>query len=140
MEKRDVENLVRWPGAFLAATALLEILFSIGLTLSMALSDLDELVNRILEEVAPGSDVDIGSIELMTPLNLGFELVSLALALVIVAGGISMMNRRRWGLCMTAAILAIFPCTSPCCCLGLPVGVWALVVLLRPEVKAAMKG
>jgi hypothetical protein len=31
----------------------------------------------------------------------------------------------------------MIPCISPCCLLGLPIGIWALVVLLKPEVKAA---
>jgi hypothetical protein len=37
---------------------------------------------------------------------------------------------------MTAAILALVPCTSPCCLAGIPAGIWALVVLAKPEVKA----
>lgn len=39
-----------------------------------------------------------------------------------------------------AAILAMIPCVSPCCLLGLPLGIWALIVLLKPEVKAAFQG
>jgi hypothetical protein len=26
---------------------------------------------------------------------------------------------------------------SPCCFIGLPIGIWALIVLAKPEVKAA---
>jgi hypothetical protein len=39
-----------------------------------------------------------------------------------------------------ATILSIFPAPPPCCCLnGIPVGIWALVVLLDTNVKAAIK-
>jgi hypothetical protein len=31
----------------------------------------------------------------------------------------------------------MIPCLSPCCCLGLPIGIWALVVLLDNNVKAS---
>lgn len=37
---------------------------------------------------------------------------------------------------MTSAILALLPC-SLVCIIGIPVGVWALVVLLNPEVREA---
>jgi hypothetical protein len=37
---------------------------------------------------------------------------------------------------MTAAILAMIPCLSSCCIVGLPLGIWALVVLSKPEVKS----
>ena len=38
-----------------------------------------------------------------------------------------------------ASILAMIPCLSPCCLIGLPIGIWALVILMKPEVKAAFK-
>ena len=40
---------------------------------------------------------------------------------------------------MTATILAMIPCISPCCLLGLPVGIWSLVVLLDENVKASFR-
>jgi hypothetical protein len=41
---------------------------------------------------------------------------------------------------MAASIIAIIPCFGPCCCLGIPVGIWALVVINKPEVKSAFRG
>ena len=43
----------------------------------------------------------------------------------------------NYPLALTASILAIIPCLSPCCLVGLPIGIWAIVVLSKPEVKAA---
>lgn len=40
---------------------------------------------------------------------------------------------------MAVSILSMVPCVSPCCLLGLPVGIWALVVLNTPEVKQAFR-
>jgi hypothetical protein len=37
---------------------------------------------------------------------------------------------------LAAAIVALIPCFSPCCLIGLPIGIWALVVLSKPEVKS----
>lgn len=58
-------------------------------------------------------------------------------SIVILWGGIWMKNLRSYGLAMAASILAMVPCFSPCCLLGLPIGIWALVVLSEPGVKAA---
>jgi hypothetical protein len=37
---------------------------------------------------------------------------------------------------MVASIFAMLPC-NPCCLLGLPIGIWALVVLSNEDVKDA---
>ena len=55
----------------------------------------------------------------------------------ILFGALKMMRLQSYGWAMAAAILAVIPCISPCCCLGIPFGIWALVVLSKPEVKAA---
>jgi hypothetical protein len=59
--------------------------------------------------------------------------------LLILVGGVKLMNLSGTGLPITASILAMIPCTSSCCCLiGLPAGIWALIVLNRPDVRAAI--
>ena len=65
------------------------------------------------------------------------NLVTLAIAALILVGALKMKNVQNYGLAMTATILAMLPCISPCCVIGLPIGIWSLVVLLRPEVKSA---
>jgi len=62
---------------------------------------------------------------------------------VIFMGAMKMKNLQSRGFAMAAAILAMIPCVGghPCCCvLGLPIGIWALIVLMKPEVKAAFPG
>ena len=61
----------------------------------------------------------------------------LAYALVMV-GAVSMMRLERWGLALTAGILVMLPCTC-CCCLGIPAGIWAVIVLNRPDVRGAFR-
>ena len=39
-------------------------------------------------------------------------------------------------LAYTGAILSMIPCVSGCCLLGLPFGIWAVMTLNKPEVKA----
>jgi hypothetical protein len=66
-------------------------------------------------------------------------IVNILCAALVLIGGIKMLQLSGPGLPTISAILAMIPCTvSCCCCLGLPVGIWALVVLYRPDVRAAM--
>ena len=69
-----------------------------------------------------------------------FNVIGLVMAVVVFMGASKMKNAESYGFAMAAAILAMIPCISPCCLLGLPLGIWALVVLLKPEVKAAFQG
>lgn len=56
-----------------------------------------------------------------------------------IVGGLKMKDLSSYGLAMAAAVTAVVPCFTTCCCLNIPVGIWALVVLMKPEVKAAFR-
>jgi hypothetical protein len=62
--------------------------------------------------------------------------ISIAIGLFVLFGALKMQKLSSHGLAMAAAIVAMIPCFSPCCLLGLPFGIWALVVLSKPEVKS----
>lgn len=66
-----------------------------------------------------------------------FNVIGLIMAVVVFMGASKMKNAESYGFAMAAAIIAMIPCLGPCCLLGLPLGIWALVVLMKPEVKAA---
>jgi hypothetical protein len=67
------------------------------------------------------------------------NLVNIGIGVLILFGGLKMKKLESFGLAVTASVLAIVPCTSPCCLVGIPIGIWALVVLFRPEVKNAFR-
>jgi hypothetical protein len=62
--------------------------------------------------------------------------LSLIAAPIIIYGAMQMMKGQKYGLAKIAAILAIIPLTSCCFLAGIPIGIWAFVVLRSPEVKA----
>jgi hypothetical protein len=64
-------------------------------------------------------------------------IVNLLLSGLIYWGAAKMKNLENYPMALTASILAVIPCFSPCCIIGIPLGIWALVVLSKPEVKAA---
>ncbi len=63
----------------------------------------------------------------------------LVLSGVVFYGALKMKGLQNFGLSMAAAIIAMVPCVGPCCCIGIPAGIWALVVLNKPEVKSAFR-
>jgi hypothetical protein len=63
--------------------------------------------------------------------------VGLIGALIILFGGIKMRRMENYSLCMVASIVAMIPCVSCCFLIGIPIGIWSLVILSKPEVKNA---
>lgn len=63
--------------------------------------------------------------------------VEIVVAAFIIYAALKMKDLKQWELSLAASVVAMIPCVSPCCIIGLPIGIWAVVVLLRPEVKEA---
>jgi hypothetical protein len=59
-----------------------------------------------------------------------------AVGVVVLMGVRRMQALEKYQFAYTTSILVMLPCISPCCLFGLPFGIWALVVLNRPEVKS----
>jgi hypothetical protein len=53
---------------------------------------------------------------------------------MVLLGGLKLKNLESHGLAMTGAILAMIPCNI-CCILGLPLGIYALVVMNSADVR-----
>ena len=51
--------------------------------------------------------------------------------------GWQMLKLRQYQACFLASILASIPGLSPCLCVGIPFGIWAIIALSRGEVKTA---
>src|SRR5262249_32669884 len=62
-------------------------------------------------------------------------LLSLVAAPVTIYGAVKMLNGASYDWAKAASILAIIPFTSCCFLIGAPIGIWALVVLSKPDVK-----
>jgi hypothetical protein len=73
------------------------------------------------------------------PMHYVTALLGLAISGFLIFGAMKMRNLESHGLAIGAAIVAMIPCGG-CCCLGLPVGIWALVTLMKPEIKSQFRG
>ncbi len=66
-------------------------------------------------------------------------MIGFAFDALVIIGAMKMKKLESYGLAMAASIVAMLPCISCGCLLGLPIGVWSLIVLNKPEVKSAFK-
>jgi len=66
------------------------------------------------------------------------SLFGLAISVLMLAGAIKMQSLRSHEMAITAAVLAVIPGLTPCCgyVIGLAFGIWALVVLRKPDIKS----
>jgi hypothetical protein len=71
------------------------------------------------------------------PLAIGGQSLFAVVNVMILVGTVQMLRMRSWGLAMTATILAMVNIGTCCCVVGLPFGIWSLVVLLDANVKAS---
>lgn len=60
-------------------------------------------------------------------------------AAFVLFGAIKMKNMKDYGVARAAAIVAIIPFVGPCCLIGIPFGIWAVIVLSKPHVRAAFR-
>jgi serine/threonine protein kinase len=64
--------------------------------------------------------------------------INLPVSVLVFIGGWRMRRLQSYGLAVTASILSILPCTLVWI-IALPLGLWSLVVLARPDVRTAFE-
>jgi hypothetical protein len=84
---------------------------------------------------ASGDSAGMGSL-FSGVVGLVFNVIWLLLSGLVIFGALKMKKLESYSLSMAAAVVAALPCTSPCCVLGLPLGIWAIVVLVNQDVKS----
>jgi hypothetical protein len=106
----------------------------------MVVGVLFNLLGGGLAAAGAGNGADAGGAVVSMAAGLVGNIIFLLLSAVVFFGGMKMRNLESYGLSMAAAIIACIPCCSPCYILGIPFGIWALVVLNDAQVKAAFRG
>ena len=146
----DVAGKVSGPAIALMVVAVINILISlgyIGIGIMMVTGAFDVAeqnaaqVQQLEDSGMSQEQIDMfsGMMNAQGPINIVIYAITLILAIVILMGAMKMKNLKSYGMSMTASILAMIPCLSPCCLAGLPVGIWAIVVLNDMHVKNAFR-
>ena len=66
---------------------------------------------------------------------LGIGAVWLVCGFLTAYGGVRMRQLHGYGWAVIGSFLSAIPCTSSCCCVGTPIGLWALVILFGSDVR-----
>ena len=92
------------------------------------------------QEGLPVDDAERIGYVASTVISYAASTLSLLLAPLIIYGAVQMMKGKNYRIARIAAILLIIPFTSCCFLVGIPIGIWTLVTLTKPEVKAVFNG
>lgn len=67
--------------------------------------------------------------------------LGLLISVLTIIGSVRMLSLKNYALAVCGAICAAIPCAScgGCCAFGEIIGIWALIVLINPEVRAAFQ-
>ena len=133
----SVRQMVSGPATALLVTGIICLILSIfGLVANLTGTGFQPPPGEIPPEMQQFFEI---TKQFQGPVAIVMSFLSIAISALIIYAGQKMRALQSYTLAVTGAILAIIPCISPCCCIGIPVGIWVLVVLFKPEVKAAFQ-
>jgi hypothetical protein len=116
-------------GVLAALFSLMTSVFGIGSDW-MELADFSELnpeARRWVEMATQGGNT----------FGIAWAFISLLAYGFVIWAALRMRQLEGWTLAVVASVLVMVPFECCCCLLGIPIGIWGLVVLLKPDVKAA---
>lgn len=118
----------------LYAPAIVTIVGS-GLMLAAVVFNVVMLI--VFSQVDSDAAVSLMHLYRTTPwLLVGIILVSIG-SVISLYGGVQMLRLKQYPVCVAAAVIMLIPLTSPCSWIGVIIGIWTLVVLLRKDTRAA---
>ena len=124
-----VKRLVRGPGISLIVLSTVAMLLDIVIITNAIRRD----APLMLEEYGRNGGM------VMIAANVGGNSLLMLVHLIVLIGAFKMLRVQTYPNALTSAIVSIVPFCSPIAIVGIPFGIWALVTLTQPEVKAAFR-
>jgi hypothetical protein len=129
--RNEISDRLKVPAIGLIITGSLNIILGIVVIFSALFGTASGSLNRGFS----GNEEKIGYfIGFFGPSLIG--VLSAIFAPLIIFGGIRMLSGKSRNLAICAAVLATIPLSSCCFIAGSIFGIWTLVVLMKPDVKA----
>jgi hypothetical protein len=126
-------DMITGPAIGLIVTGILNIIFAAARTvLSMVAAGGSMMMQR-----TGNPEFDKIFTAMTGTVGIALGVVGFLGGILILIAGVKMKKLEAYGLAVAGSIIAMIPCLSTCCIVGLPIGILALVVLSKPEVKAS---
>jgi hypothetical protein len=134
----EARRQVKGPAIGLLVTGILNLLATPLIVSSVVVffTRIDSIEMRVNEGIRPQASQNNFSILTALAIMLAIGLVPVILSSLMIFAGLKMKRLQAYGLGIAASVLAI---VSPACFVGLPIGIWALVVLCQPTVAKAFE-
>ena len=99
------------------------------------------LPRTVMSAIAIILSIDFGNSEGPAELAglLSIPIIFFAISTEVFRGSIGMLKFNQYPKARAAAIVAMIPVCSPFIVLGIPFGIWAFVLLQKPDIKARFK-
>ncbi|MGB7770218.1 MAG: DUF4339 domain-containing protein [Verrucomicrobiia bacterium] len=139
-ERQAALQRVKGPAIALKVNAILNVLLAAWslVRLTIFRPNLDQL-NSTLQQIGDPQIQQLAQQWLHMaygPFGVANSLFGLAMSVLIYIGATKMQSLRSYEFAFTAAILAMVPCLTPCCVIGLPFGIWAVGALSKAGTKS----
>ena len=129
-DQSSARDMVRGPAIFILVLSILNIPYCILMYAFqdqiLGLSTMPEQSAALQKNIAKFFSL---------PANIFGVLLSVA----CLIGALKMMKLQSHSFAIATAIMMLIPCSKFCCFLNIGAGIWALVVLQKPEVKSAFE-
>lgn len=102
------------------------------------LGDVFLLVSGAVERLEAANDGPFSEYTTIT-IRIIWGIILVAASGYVMYGAMQMKQLTNYAAARTAAVISVIPCLGPCCFLGIPFGIWALVVLSKPEVRDSFR-
>lgn len=131
-----VESKVNAPGLGLLVVGILSVLGNIAGLAWQLITAIPAVISAVQSGV--GMDYWI-AFATGQGWSLVMSLIGFFVAFVVIFAGLRLRSARSAGIVYAGSIMAALPCCLgfPCCCIGLPVGIWAIVTMQDEQVKSA---
>jgi len=125
----DAKDKLRWPGIFSVLAGILALCYH-ALDIAFILTNPQALNNNPFGGGGPPPPLG---------LVIGIKVFVFACICTSLAASFAMMRLKSRNLVMVGMVLQIIPCAGPCCVLGAPFAIWALIAMSKPDVKEAFE-
>ena len=133
LDNEDSDEVLAPALALMIVAAISIVIVSLGLAMDIFL-----LMSGAMESLDADDRIPIPRTTTII-VRMAWGLLLAAASAFVLFGAIKMKDKSNLGLARASAIVALVPCVGPCFILGIPFGIWALLVLNKHNVQQSFQ-